>query len=144
LKELWRDSSGACNLNGGKTGGNFAWNPFEGINQVNWAIPPKYLKTEIPSRAAVFCRQFHKFLQDHLGKSLKEIGDLDLSRWVKFVWILIMAAKRVVDAVSVGAVRAARRSNWKRIATLRTSSGNMFYLAQLVEKRRTLYSLIRA
>jgi len=55
-----------------------------------------------------------------------------------------MAAKRVVDAVSVGAVRAARRSNWKRIATRRTSSGNMFYLAQFVEKRRTLYSLIRA
>ena len=93
---------------------------------------------------AVFCRQLHKFLQGHLGKSIKEIRDLDLSRWVKFVWILIMAAKRVVDAVSVGAVRAARRSNWKRIATRRTSSGNMFYLAQLVEKRRTLYSLIRA
>ena len=27
-------------------------NSLEGINQVNWAIPPKYLKTEILSRAA--------------------------------------------------------------------------------------------
>jgi len=25
-------------------------NSLQGINQVNWAIPPKYLKTEIPSR----------------------------------------------------------------------------------------------
>jgi hypothetical protein len=56
-------------------------NSLEGINQVNWAIPPKYLKTEIPSRDAVFCRQTNKFLQGHLGRSIKEIGDLDLSRW---------------------------------------------------------------
>ena len=27
----------------------------------------------------VFCRQLYIFLQDHIGKSIKEIGDLDLS-----------------------------------------------------------------
>ena len=29
---------------------------------------------------AMFCRQLHDVLQDHLGKSIKEIGDLDFSR----------------------------------------------------------------
>jgi hypothetical protein len=28
---------------------------------------------------AVFCRQLHDLLQQHLGRSIKEIGDLDLS-----------------------------------------------------------------
>jgi hypothetical protein len=27
----------------------------------------------------VFCRQMHDFLQKHLGQSIKEIGDLDVS-----------------------------------------------------------------
>lgn len=27
-----------------------------------------------------FCRQLHELLKDHVGKSVKDIGDLDLSR----------------------------------------------------------------
>ena len=56
------------------------------------AAPDKlFLKTEIEHEQymgcrtltdAVFCRQLHKFLQGHLGKSIKDIRDLDLSRWV--------------------------------------------------------------
>ena len=54
------------------------------------AAPDKlFLRTEIDHvrymgcvafTDAMFCRQLHEFLQDHLGKSIKEIGDLDFSR----------------------------------------------------------------
>jgi hypothetical protein len=54
------------------------------------AAPDKlFLRTEIDHvrymgclafTDAMFCRQLPEFLQDHLGKSIKEIGDLDFSR----------------------------------------------------------------
>ena len=54
------------------------------------AAPDKlFLRTEIDHvrymgclafTDAMFCRQLHDFLQDHLGQSIKEIGDLDFSR----------------------------------------------------------------
>jgi hypothetical protein len=57
---------------------------------LNEAAPDKlFLKMEITSDRQymgclafddqVFCRQLYIFLQDHIGKSIKEIGDLDLS-----------------------------------------------------------------
>jgi hypothetical protein len=31
---------------------------------------------------AAFCRQIHNFLQEHIGQSIKEIGDLDVSHFL--------------------------------------------------------------
>jgi len=56
---------------------------------LNEAAPDRlFLRMEIKSERHmgclafndhVFCRQLYIFLQDHIGKSIKEIGDLDLS-----------------------------------------------------------------
>ena len=57
---------------------------------LNEAAPDKlFLRMEIKSERRymgclafndhVFCRQLYIFLQGHIGKSIKEIGDLDLS-----------------------------------------------------------------